>query len=255
MSSIDKAIIPAAGLGKRMHPISSYLPKPMLPLGKKPVLQHIVDEIRAAGIPEILIVARTEHRSIREYFESDPHITIDIDDSAGGPGEAVLEGEEFINGEPFLVVFSDAPLAGEDRGKVIKKMQEVFQQYRADAVMSIYPVPEEEAGSRGMVSVAEEVTDGLFSIEAIHEKPDSFSIPEPKASTCRYLFTPGLFEALRMAERDQGGELQLTSGVNQLLAESRDVLGLCLPDGIERHDTGNFQGYFQALKSFMPAET
>lgn len=115
MSSINKAIIPAAGLGKRVRPLSSYLPKPMLPLGKKPVLEHIVEENKASGILDILIITRSDHREVKDYFESHNNVSICIDDSVGGPGKAILEGKNFTEGEPFLVVFSDAPLSGKKR--------------------------------------------------------------------------------------------------------------------------------------------
>jgi len=255
MASVNKAIIPAAGMGKRMHPLSSYVPKPMLPLGRKPVLHHIVEEIRAAGIEEILILARTDHKAIRDYFQDKPNITIGNDDSAGGPGKAILKGEQFAGGESFLVVFSDAPLGGEEPGQVIREMKKVFQQHSTDAVLSIYPVPEEEAGSRGIVRVDEmKKGEGLYRVTDIIEKPESISISKPMASACRYLFTPKIFDALKAAEKDEDGELQLTAGINELLKEGHEVLGLTLPEGITRHDTGNFQGYFRALNSFTPNE-
>lgn len=250
-TSVNKAIIPAAGLGKRMHPLSSYLPKPMFPLGKKPVLHHIVNEIRAAGVDEVLILARSEHDMIREYFQSDPHITIWTDDSAGGPGEAILEGESFVEGGSFLSVFSDAPLGGEVPEKVIVEMKDIFQQYDADAILSIYPVPEKEAGSRGIVKVHEvDAGKGLYRVTDIIEKPENISISQPKASSCRYLFTSKIFSALKSAERDEDGELQLTSGIKELIKEGHEVLGITLPEGISRHDTGNFKGYFNAWNRF-----
>ena len=255
MKVINKAVIPAAGLGKRMQPLSSYISKPMLPLGKKPVLHHIVDEIRAAGITEILIRARSEHQSLRDYFKEDSDITIETDDSAGGPGEAVLAGKEFVGDHPFLVVFSDAPLSGKKSEKVIREMVEIFQCHSPECLMSIYPIPKEETVSRGVVSIAEKKEERLFQIESIMEKPDIVNTSQPKASACRYLFTSKLFDALRKAERDQEGELQVTAGVNQLLAAGRDVLGISLPEGIERHDTGNFEGYNSAVQTYLMNET
>jgi UTP--glucose-1-phosphate uridylyltransferase len=254
MPSVSKAIIPAAGLGKRMHPLSSYMSKPMLPLGRKPVLQHIIEEIRAAGVEEILILSRSEHKAIRSYFQDRSNITIEIDDSAGGPGEAILKGERFAGNGSLLSVFSDAPLGGEEPEVVIKKMKELFQQHDAEAVLSIYPVPEKEAGSRGIVKVDDlNSRRGLYRITDIIEKPGSISISEPMASACRYLFTSRIFSALKSANRDKNGELQLTAGIKELIKGGHKVLGITLPEGITRHDTGNFKGYFRALNSFNPA--
>lgn len=255
MSTVTKAIIPAAGMGKRMHPLSSYISKPMLPLKTKPILHHIVDEIKAAGIDDILIIARSEHKAMRDYFSDMANVTFLTDDSAGGPGEAILKGEEFAGDEPFLVVFSDAPLDGEQPENVILEMKEIFQKHPAGAVLSVYSVPKKEAGSRGIVRVqAKDAKNRLFQVEDIIEKPDNIDISHPKASACRYLFGPELFDALKAAERDEDGELQLTAGINELIKSGHVVLGVNLPEGITRHDTGNFEGYFRALNSFIPVE-
>ena len=255
MPTVNKAIIPAAGFGKRMQPLSGYLPKPMLPLGRKPVLHHIVEEIRAAGINEILILTRSDHRAVFDYFEDKAGITIKVDDSAGGPGQAVLEGREFAPNENFLVVFSDAPLEGDHREEAIHEMAKAFEMNSADASLSIYPVPEDEAGSRGIVRVEENAgTNPAVKITDIAEKPGNISISNPWASACRYIFTPEIFDALDNAETDESGELQLTAGIKVLLERDRKVLGVPLPDGLRRHDTGNFKGYYKALAGFAPIE-
>lgn len=255
MSAVNKAIIPAAGLGKRMQPLSGYLPKPMLPLGRKPVLRHIVEEIRAAGIKEILILTRSEHQAVFDYFEDKSNITIKVDDSAGGPGQAVLEGREFAGDENFLVVFSDAPLEGGHREQVVREMAKTFEKNSADASLSIYPVPEKEATSRGIVRI-EEIAEACQAVKItdIIEKPDHIRISNPWASACRYILTSEIFDALDNAEPDESGELQLTAGIKVLLERDRKVLGVPLPDGIRRHDTGNFKGYFKALANFTSIE-
>ncbi len=255
MSTVNKAIIPAAGLGKRMQPLSDYLPKPMLPLGRKPVLHHIVEEISAAGIKEILILTRSEHRAVFDYFVDKANIAIKVDDSAGGPGQAVLEGREFAGSENFLVVFSDAPLEGDHREEAIHEMAKAFEKNSADASLSIYRVPEKEATSRGIVKVEENAdTNPEVKITGIIEKPENIRISNPWASACRYIFTPEIFDALDNAETNESGELQLTAGINVLLERDRKVLGVPLPVGIRRHDTGNFNGYFKALADFTSIE-
>lgn len=253
MSIVNKAIIPAAGLGKRMQPLSGYLPKPMLPLGKKPVLHHIVEEIKSAGIKNILIVTRSDHRTLIDYFDKKDGITVKVDDSAGGPGQAVLQGREFAGEENVLVVFSDAPLEGDHREQAIREMSEVFEKHSADACLSIYPVSEKEAESRGIVKVKEKVeVNRVAEITDISEKPENISTSKAWASTCRYIFTPEIFDALDNAKRDEGGELQLTAGIKVLLERGSKVLGVPLPDGLTRHDTGNFSGYYKALDGFKP---
>lgn len=254
MDSIRKAIIPAAGLGKRMQPLSSYLPKPMLPLGKKPVLQYVVDELMAAGIREICIVTRSEYDSIISYFEDFEEITFVIDDSAGGPGRAILEAEDFINGEDFIIAFADAPLEGKNRFKVLHKLINKQDRSAADALLSIYPIPKEEISSRGIVKLEEELKSGrTVKIRDLIEKPKDAGADKkhPWASACRYVVTEEIFTSLKNVEPDEGGEIQLTAGIKHLIEGSRRVLGMPLPEGVQRHDTGNFEGYFRALKRFI----
>lgn len=251
MSSINKAIIPAAGLGKRMRPLTSYLPKPMLPLGKKPVLEHIVDEVKASGITDILIITRSDHRSVINYFGDKSNITIKIDDSAGGPGQAILEGSDFIGEDPFIVVFADAPLEGRYREQAINSMIEAFQNKSPEALLSIYPVTKREATYRGIVKGEEKIeATKQIKITNIKEKPEELHTSHPWASTCRYILKTEIFDALRSADRDENGELQLTAGIKKLLDRNREVIGVPLPKGIKRHDTGNFEGYFEAFARF-----
>lgn len=237
-----------------MRPLTSYLPKPMLPLGKKPVLEYIVKEIKDSGISEILIVTRSDHRAVIDYFGRHENVRIRIDDSAGGPGKAVLEGKSFVGNESFLVVFSDAPLSGGKPEQVIHEMIKVFEKYSADSVLSVYPVSEEEANTRGIVSVEEKgklPSNKTYHVTDIKEKPDKLNVSNPLASACRYIFTDNIFDALEDAETDENGELQLTAGINVLLEREYKVFGIPLPAGTSRYDTGNFKDYFDAFDEFV----
>ncbi len=109
MSKITKAVIPAAGKGTRMRPLTNYISKPMLPLGKKPVLQHIIEELKEGGINEISVVVKSDDQKMIDYFEDDTSVQFILDDSFSGPGGAILKTEQFIKNEDFIVVFADAP--------------------------------------------------------------------------------------------------------------------------------------------------
>lgn len=133
-------------------------------------------------------------------------------------------------------------------------MIKIFEKYSAESVLSIYSVSKEEANSRGIVRVGENVGRGSkrsFHITDIIEKPNKLEVSNPAASACRYIFTDKIFDALGDAEKDKNGELQLTAGIKELLEKDYEVLGDPLPDGISRHDTGNFEGYFNALKQYI----
>lgn len=250
MSAISKAVIPAAGSGKRMYPISKYLPKPMLPLGKKPVLQHIIEELEEAGIDEIAIVARTEHQAIFEYFGRDPAITIVEDNTASGPGGAILKAEEFVDGEDFMVVFCDAPVMGAGRSDHLKRLIEAKYKYEAKAALSIYQIPRDEISSRGVVTFVDQEPGGeVVELDDMLEKPPKNSVESQWASACRYILDADIIEALREVEIEKG-ERQLTPAIRQLLHKGHSVVGLPIPENLHRYDTGNFEGYFEAFNNF-----
>lgn len=250
MSAISKAVIPAAGTGTRMYPISEYLAKPMLPLGKKPVLQHIVEELEEASIDEIAIVARTEHQAIFEYFGNYPAITIVEDNTASGPGGAILKAAEFVDGEDFMVVFCDAPVKGAGRSEHLKRLIEAKYKYEAKAALSIYQIPGEEISSRGVVTFAEQEPGGeVVELKDMFEKPPKKSVESRWASACRYMLDADIIEALGEVEIEKG-ERQLTPAIHRMLHQGHRVVGLPIPGDLRRYDTGNFEGYFEAFNDF-----
>lgn len=248
---MKKAVIPAAGLGIRMRPLSSYLPKAMLPLGKKPVIQYVVEELKGAGITEIAIVIRTENESVVEYFGGDDAICFIYDDSASGPGGAVLKAESFTEGEDFLVVFADAPVLGPDPSDYLTKLRSVKNETNARAVLSIYKIAPSEISSRGIVILENEISeDKAVQLTDILEKPSKEKTLSGWASACRYIFDAGIFEALKNCGLDKDGELQLTSAIRKLIQNRKRVVGYPLKERLQRYDTGNFEGYFQAFADF-----
>lgn len=252
MSEITKAVIPAAGLGTRMKPISDYLPKPMLPLGKKPVLQHIVEELRGAGIKEIGIIARSEYESIFEYFDDEPGISFIIDDARSGPGGAILKAEKFIGHEDFVVVFSDAPIYGAGRSDYLKSLIRSKELNKMKTMLAIYPIPESEVSSRGVVTFEpQKIDEGeIVQLTDIIEKPSKEQDLRLWASACRYILDADILDALKKVGLDENRELQLTPAIRQLIQKGESVGGCPLPKELNRHDTGNFAGYFEAFSDF-----
>ena len=252
MSDITKAVIPASGHGTRMRPISNYIPKPMLPLGKQPILHHIVDELKMAGINEIAVVARTEHSAIWEYGKSTSGVHIIPDNSASGPGGAILSARDFVDGEEFVVLFSDAPMRGTNRENHLKQLCALKTNGEVAAVLSIYQIPQSEVSSRGVVAFQDDVTveNKSLKLTDIVEKPPSNDYPSRWASTCRYVLDDNIFDALDLVSSDDE-ELQLTSAIKYLIKKKQRVIGLPLPDHLKRYDTGNFEGYFEAFNDFV----
>lgn len=251
MSKVNKAIIPAAGEGKRMEPISSYLSKSMLPLGKKPVLHHIVEELREASISEIAIVARSNNTALFSYFMDFPEVELIIDDSTSGPGGAMLKAREFIGGENFVTIFADAPTKGDGRVSYLKELINLRANENAEAALAIYEVPQKEISSRGVVTFkVGHQKEGAKIISDIIEKPDPDNIGSRWASACRYVLSHHIFEALGNITPDKDEELQLTTAIKYMIKEGRRVIGYPLPKTMHRYDTGNFEGYFEAFRDF-----
>lgn len=252
MSNITKAVIPAAGLGTRMEPISNYLPKPMLPLSKKPVLQHIIEELKDAGIEEIAVIARSEYETIFEYFDDESGITFIIDNSRSGPGGAILEAEKFIGTNDFVVAFSDAPIYGSDRADYLRDLINIKSNRKMKAVLAIYPISESEISSRGVVRFEQQqVSEGeMVQLTDIIEKPSKDQDFRLWASACRYILDADILEVLKEIDTDENGELQLTPALQVLIKEGYSVGGYPLPKNLKRHDTGNFEGYFEAFRDF-----
>lgn len=252
MSTITKAVIPAAGRGTRLRPLTEYLPKPMLPLGRKPVLQHIVEEVGAAGIEEIALIVRSDQKAVFSRYSGFSGLELLVDDSFSGPGGALLKAEEFVAGSNFVTVLADAPVRGPGRERHLNELINLRKTDEAAAALSLYRIPGSEAGDRGVVAVEEREgpEKSPLQITGMTEKPPAGNNGKRWASACRYVFGPEIFEMLKKADRAEKGELQLTAGIRQLIKEKRPVLGLPLPDGLKRYDTGNFEGYFEAFSAF-----
>jgi UTP--glucose-1-phosphate uridylyltransferase len=250
MPKITKAVIPAAGRGTRMKPLSNYLAKPMLPLGKKPVLQHIIEELKGAGITQIAIIIRSEHNSIVEYFSDVDGISFIYDDSFSGPGGAILKAESFVNRDNFVVIFSDAPIRGTYRSRYLRKLIDFKKE--AEAVLAVYQIPQKEVPSRGIVNIEEKelAQSELVKLTDIIEKPSADQEVGRWASACRYVFSPNIFEALKEKDSDENRELQLTPAIQYLIRAGQLVVGCPLPGNLRRYDTGNFEGYFKAFRDF-----
>lgn len=257
MSEITKAVIPAAGLGTRMNPISEYLPKPMLPLGKKPVLQHIIEEVKGAGIYKIAVITRSEYEMIFEYFGNDSAINFIIDDTRSGPGGAILKAEQFIDRDDFVVIFSDAPVFGSSRSNYLRRLMDLKIDHGMDGLLSIYPIEKSEISSRGVVAFnQQDISDEeIVQLTDILEKPSKDCDFRLWASACRYILSAEILDVLKATKPDENDELQLTPAIRNIIHDNGVVGGYPLPEKLERHDTGNFEGYFKAFKDFAKKET
>ena len=234
-----KAIIPAAGHGTRFLPVTRVVPKEMLPIGARPALELIVEEARAAGADEIVLVISHGKELIREYFRDDPSIRFVYQEEQRGLGHAVLQAAEAVGGggSPVLVLLGDALVAG---GNASAELMAVSAAHGGAGVIGLERVPREKVSRYGIVKME----DGR--IVDMVEKPAPDAAPSDMAIAGRYLLDAAVFGLLATQTPGKGGEIQLTDAIRRLLAE-KPVYG-CVYSG-KRQDIGSPAGYFAALKA------
>ncbi|RYM02217.1 UTP--glucose-1-phosphate uridylyltransferase [Sporolactobacillus sp. THM7-7] len=234
---IKKAIIPAAGYGTRSLPITKVIPKEMFPINNKPSIQYVVEEAIAAGIDQILIVVSRSKNMIVDYFDDSLELEMFLQKAnksalldkvkrpniqifytrqayAGGLGQAVRLGKEFVGNDPFAVMLPDDLIVG--RG--IKELIDVYEEKNSH-VLGLTEVETERLQNYGVIQ-GSKVEQGLYEIRHIVEKPKQ-DPPSNLAVTGRYVFTPELMAALEKVVPDQTGEIQLTDGIQRLLAAGK----------------------------------
>jgi UTP--glucose-1-phosphate uridylyltransferase len=260
---ITKAIVPAAGLGTRLLPATKSQPKEMLPVGRKPVVQYVVEELQAAGLRQILIITGRRKRAIEDHFDTDDQLVAALQEAGNeamladlaylesesrlfytrqstprGLGHAVALGADFVDDDDCVVALGDTLISADDPASPLRRMVSAFNDLEAAAVVAVEKVPLEPVA----------VTD-------IVEKPSVGSAPSTLAVAARYIFSPAIFEALDRTLPDRRGEVQLTDAIKLLVQMGEPVYAWTLaPDEI-RYDVGNFESYFRAFVDFALADT
>ena len=230
-----KAIIPAAGLGTRFIPVTRVVPKEMLPIGAKPALELIVDEARAAGADEIVIVISEGKELIRKYFEGQGDIRFVYQKEQKGLGHAVLQAE--ID-DDVLILLGDALVVG---CCAAKEMVDVSKAHGGAAVIGCERVPKEKVSRYGIMKLEGDRIVDMVEKPAIEEAPSDIAVAG------RYLLPAAIFGYLKTQTPGKGGEIQLTDAIRRMLSE-RDAYAYVYPG--KRQDIGNPDGYFAALEAY-----
>ena len=267
---VRKAVIPAAGYGTRFLPIAKAVPKEMLPLVDKPVIQHVVEEAVASGITDILIVISRSKRAIEEHFH--PAFDLEAELAAkgrtedleslrrlqtmarihfiwqakmGGLGDAVMHAKEHVGDEPFAVLLGDTVVTTASGTPVTRQLADVVEKHGGSAV-ALQEVALEKVSRYGIMG-GDEIAPGLIRATKFIEKPKPEEAPSRLAVSARYVLSPGIFECLERTPPGKGGELQLTDAM-ALLMQSEALHGLRF-DG-QRHDIGNKLDFIKANVQF-----
>lgn len=268
---VRSAVIPAAGLGSRLLPCTKSQPKEMLAVGRRPTIQHVVEECLEGGVQDICIVTGWQKRAIEDHFdlshggskllqgempelgvlkngELNRHLFYIRQAEQRGLGDAVLYGEEFIRDNAFLVALGDTILYSPDEPKLLRRLIAAHEASDAFATIVVEQVPAEDVVRYGVVAPAGEVnSETATPIEDIVEKPSPSQAPSRYAVASRYVFSPVIFEALHRTQPGRGGEIQLTDAIRMLIHEGHRCQVVCLRENERRYDIGNFGSYFRAF--------
>jgi UTP--glucose-1-phosphate uridylyltransferase len=264
---IRKAVIPAAGLGTRFLPATKSMPKEMLPIIDKPVIQFVVEEAIASGIDDIIIITGRGKRAIEDYFDTSPEIehrlsqnkkyellrkVKDISSLANihyirqkeplGLGDAILKAEKHVGNEPFAVLLGDDIIVNEK--SATKQLIECYERVNC-SVIGVEEVPLEMVSKYGIVEV--EKQEDLFLVKNLIEKPEKEKAPSNLAVIGRYILTPEIFGCVKESNPDYNGEIQVTDALNLLLEEQKIYAKKI---GGKRYDIGDKVSYVKAIIDF-----
>ena len=268
MKRVNKAVIPAAGLGTRFLPATKAIPKEMLPIVDKPTLQYIVEEVIESGIKEILIIIGRNKTSIEDHFDhsielekalaekgksdllgivEDISNLVDIhyvrQKEPKGLGHAIYCARTFVRDEPFAVLLGDDIV--KSNPPCLRQLIDIYDE-KQGSVVGVQEVPDEDVNKYGIVKYIDG-SNGTYRISDLVEKPDKKDAPSNMAIMGRYVITPAIFDILAHTKPGKGGEIQLTDALNEL-SRKEDVFAHIFKG--KRFDAGDKLGYLKATIEF-----
>ena len=270
---VTKAIFPVAGLGTRFLPATKSVPKEIMTLVDRPLIQYAIDEARAAGITEFIFVTSRGKSALEDYFDHAPQLEDSLEKSGRhelleslkstnmesgaiayirqhkpmGLGHAVWCARRLIGDEPFAVILPDDVISAEK--PCLQQMVEAYQETGGSMVATMQ-VPKEKASSYGILDVGSEIG-SLVSVRGMVEKPKVADAPSNLAVIGRYILTPDVLETLNRQKSGAGGEIQLTDAIAEEMDAKRKVYALKFEG--QRFDCGSKAGFLQATVSFALA--
>ncbi len=271
---IRKCLFPAAGYGTRFLPATKAMPKEMLPILTKPLIQYGVEEAVEAGMNTMAIITGRGKRAIEDHFDisyelenqikgtSKEHLLKEIRSlitkctftytrqvEMRGLGDAILKGQALIGREPFGVILADDLCINPGGDGVLKQMIALNEKYRC-SVVAIMEVPEDQVYKYGVIE-GKEMEENVFRVTNMVEKPDASEAPSNLAIIGRYILTPDVFDAIKQTKPGKNGEIQITDALLHL-ANTGMVLAYKF-DG-KRFDCGSVEGYVEATNHLHSLE-
>ena len=266
---IRKCLFPAAGYGTRFLPATKAMPKEMLPILTKPLIQYGIEEALQAGMHNIAIVTGRGKRAIEDHFDTNFELEHQINGTAKeiylqeiryliehcifsytrqiemlGLGHAILTGEVLIGNEPFGVILADDLCNAEPDG-VMRQMVQIHEKYQC-SIVAIQRVAPEETYKYGVIA-GNEIEEGVFRVTDMIEKPAPEEAPSNLAIIGRYILTPDIFTILKQTTAGSGGEIQITDA---LLQQAKEGKVIAYEFEGNRYDCGSIDGFVAATNAF-----
>ena len=268
---VTKAVFPVAGLGTRFLPATKSIPKEIMTLVDRPLIQYAIDEARAAGIKEFIFVTSRGKGALEDYFDNSPVLEQELrkknktdlldtlkdtnmdsgaiayirQHKALGLGHAVWCARRLINNnEPFAVILPDDVIAAET--PCLQQMVEAYED-TGGCMVAAMEVPPEKASAYGVLDVKDDMGT-MVSVKGMVEKPPADEAPSNLAVIGRYILTPKVLQSLNRMKSGAGGEIQLTDAIAEEIAQDRDVYGYRFRG--QRFDCGSKAGFLQATVAF-----
>ncbi len=270
---VTKAIFPVAGLGTRFLPATKSVPKEIMTLVDRPLIQYAIDEARSAGIKDFIFVTARGKSALEDYFDAAPELEATLrkagktelleilkdtnmdsgaiaymrQHKALGLGHAVWCARRLVGNEPFAVILPDDVIAAEK--PCLQQMIEAYAETGGNMVAAM-EVPHSRASSYGILDVKDDMG-SMVSVKGMVEKPPADEAPSNLAVIGRYILSPTVMTNLNKIERGAGGELQLTDAIAEEINQGRDVYGFRFRG--QRFDCGSKAGFLQATVAFALA--
>ena len=273
---IQKCLFPVAGYGTRFLPATKAIPKEMLPILTKPLIQYGVEEAMSAGMTSMAMVTNKYKQAIKNHFEPHGDIEASIKNTAKsslldeinhisercdftyieqdqmlGLGHAIYTGKPLIGNEPFAVILAD-DLCTNNGDSVLKQMTTLYEQHPNCCVVAIEEVPMTEVGKYGVIDgELLEGSNNVYRVKSMVEKPSPADAPTNLAIIGRYILTPEIFDVLENTKPDKNGEIQITDALMTLSKQGK-VIAYKFQG--KRFDSGSVKGFVTATNHFARLE-
>ncbi len=281
--SVRKVIIPVAGLGTRLLPTTKALPKEMLPVGKFPAIQHVVEELASADLKKVLFITTKSKTIIENQFDNNADVVMHFEQSRRlqdlgdfdytrrgieffytrqqsppgstkpqGTGAAVAAAESFVDNEHFAVAYGDTIINTVHTPNLIGRMIETHVKHEASCTVGVRPVSKDLVSLYGVVDPVDcrQVGNDSFAINDILEKPSSADAPSNMAVSARYIFGPEIFDQIRRVSPSAEGEIWITDAIKGLIRDGHEVRCVSLKPDERRYDIGSHLSYYKAFIDF-----